>query len=275
MKLEEDIDAGEVASLVRAPLTLAELSRRAFRAFDEARSLVSDVVVTPAVPILYFGDVERFSRSPFRVVTVGLNPSLAEFPSVDPFARFRSAEGLQGLETAEDERRYLAALSGYFGDRPNHDPYESWFRTFEGLLDGMDASFRDFRTNTALHTDICSPVATSPTWSGLARSQRNALIDTGRALWHDLIHLLRPHVILVSVAKAHLQTVNFPPRGDWTELCRIDRENPYVINYRQMYLDDGTTTTMVFGAAAQTPFGKISTEDKRMVGAAVRGLLRA
>jgi len=82
-------------------------------------------------------------------------------------------------------------------------------------------------------------------------------------------------VILVSVAKAHLQTVNFPPRGDWTELCRIDRENPYVINYRQMYLDDGTTTTMVFGGCRTNALRKISTEDKRMVGAAVRGLLRA
>ena len=266
---------GEVASLGSASSTLAELARRAFRGFGEARTLVPEVVVTPAVPILFFGDVERYSRSPFRVVTVGLNPSLAEFPSVDPFARFRAAEGLQGLETAEDDRRYLAALSGYFGERPNHDPYESWFRTFEGLLDGMDANFRGSRTNTALHTDICSPVATSPTWSGLARSERSALIDTGRALWHDLIRLLQPHVMLVSVAKAHLEAVDFPSIGDWTELCRVERENPYVIKYRQMYLDDGVTTTVVFGAAAQTPFGKISAKDKRVVGAAVKALLRA
>ena len=37
--------------------------------------------VCPAMPILFFGDLEAYSTSPFRVVTVGLNPSLQEWPA--------------------------------------------------------------------------------------------------------------------------------------------------------------------------------------------------
>lgn len=45
------------------------------------------VVVRPSMPILYFGDRPRFDASPHKIITVGLNPSKAEFPPADPFLR--------------------------------------------------------------------------------------------------------------------------------------------------------------------------------------------
>ena len=55
------------------------------------------------------------------------------------------------METAVDHDNYVRALSSYFREAP----YGSWFGTFEGLLNGMDASFYDGSPNTASHTDIC------------------------------------------------------------------------------------------------------------------------
>ena len=108
--------------------------------------------VRPAIPILFFGDLDAYAGSPQRVLTVGLNPSRTEFPPEDPFQRFPLAE----YSRSEDQQRYLDALSAYFAT----NPYSKWFRSFEPLLNGMSASYYDHQTSTALHTDICSPVAT-------------------------------------------------------------------------------------------------------------------
>lgn len=63
------------------------LLTQAKRAFNRAAKRPCCVV--PAVPILFFGDLKAYRASPLRVLTVGLNPSLHEFPAVEPFRRFR------------------------------------------------------------------------------------------------------------------------------------------------------------------------------------------
>ena len=120
------------------------------------------------MPILFFGDLDAYRASPLHVVTVGLNPSLHEFPADEPFRRFPLAEGSLGREPS----RYLDATSSYF----RTDPYARWFSSaFEPLLNGMQASYYQGGGSTALHTDICSPVATNPTWSRLDEADRAAL----------------------------------------------------------------------------------------------------
>lgn len=248
---------------------VVKLSQLAFLAFDDALRLLPEAVVMPAVPILFFGDLLQYRRSPLRVVTAGLNPSLAEFPPTDPFRRFSTASQLAGVQGSTDHEKYLEALCGYF----RAEPYGSWFATYEPLLEGMDASFYDGRTNTALHTDLCSPVATSPTWSRLPQHTCDALLQRGRPLWHDLIRLLQPHVILASVARGHLGTIDFAPASEWTVLHRVERSNPYVVSVRRLTLAEGVTTSLVFGKAAQNPFGLVGTVDKRRIGAKVRELI--
>ena len=148
---------------------IAECRRRlnasvtqAWCAFDRATELPSRV--TPAAPILFFGNLDAYCASPLRLLTVGLNPSLHEFPTGEPFQRFPF---LIGTSTDREPGRYLDAMSDYF----RTDPYRKWFdRALEPLLNGAGASYYAGETSTALHTDICSPVATNPTAPALNSS---------------------------------------------------------------------------------------------------------
>jgi hypothetical protein len=253
-----------------AAAALVALAQRAFRAWEQAR-VQGAAVVHPAVPILFFGDIDAYMQSPLRVITVGLNPSLAEFPAQDPFQRFRAADGLTALASAADCKRYVRALSSYFEEAP----YRSWFGTYKGLLEGMDASFYKGAANTALHTDLCSPIATNPTWSNLSKESRTMLLGPGRDLWHDLVRVLRPQVMLISVAREHLDQIRFTSDAAWAELCQVEHKKPYIVKCNRMSLDDGTPMMAIFGLAAQTPFGSVSQEDKLRIGRLVVDLLEA
>ena len=127
-------DSGE---LLFQPVALA------WQAFDRAADRTCRV--TPAVPILFFGDLDAYLASPLRVLTVALNPSGKEFPAGEPFQRFPLANGNR------EPSRYLDAMSAYFCT----EPYSGWFNAFEPLLNGLGASYYKGAASTALHTDIC------------------------------------------------------------------------------------------------------------------------
>ena len=144
-------------------------------------------LVKPSIPILWFGDSERYFSSKLKVITVGLNPSREEFPEQDRFLRFDSARKvypriLDGACYGE----YLKALNGYFRYPPNH-PY-GWFNCFEDMLRGLDCSYYGSAPSTALHIDLCSPLATDPTWKDLAPEAQRLLIQSGTNLWHSLVN---------------------------------------------------------------------------------------
>ena len=246
--------------------------QHAWAAFDRARQGHVPSLVLPSMPIAWFGDVDAYDRSPLRVVTVGLNPSLAEFPTADPFRRFPMARSLSGTLTRDaDLDAYAASLNAYF----HAEPYDAWFRpAFEPLLQGLGASYYGKEKSTALHTDLCSPVATNPTWSKL-RQERNLLRADGVPFWHDLIRSLKPHVILASVAWAYLAQIEFPTLGSWETLHTIDRRHPYLV--RGVRIDIGATNPplLIFGKAAQLPFGTVSAAGKREIGQALQEVLDA
>ena len=168
--------AGQRGSFLRERASLDEEVEGVWRAFVDAATLPS--LVIPSLPILFFGDLHAYFSSRIRILTVGLNPSLHEFPADSPFRRFPLAEGV----TVSEPDRYLDALSAYF----RTDPYSGWFSAFEPLLNGMEASYYEGQPSTVLHTDICSPVATNPTWSGLDPAVQRALEKDGGPLWHGL-----------------------------------------------------------------------------------------
>lgn len=234
----------------------------AWRSFEWAAAL--EARVTPAVPILFFGDVEAYLVSPLRVVTVGLTPSLSEFPRDDPFRRFPLAAGTG----RGDPGRYLDALSAYF----RTDPYREWFGNFEPLLNGMGASYYQGKTSTVLHTDICSPVATDPTWSRLRDADRAALAADGVGLWHELVKVLRPHVVVLSVAKRHLGRIKFESLGPWELIHRIERTDDGAARKRPYeatgcwYDIGGERSLFVFCPASQTPLGSISNNHRHQLG---------
>ena len=84
-----------------------------------------------------------------------------------------------------------------------------WFSAFEPMLCGMGASYYGNRSSTALHTDICSPVPTDPTWRKLKRAERDILMEKGVPLWNKLLEALCPNVVVISVAESHLSKVKF------------------------------------------------------------------
>ena len=243
---------------------LGEVVKGAWRSYGRAAALGS--AVTAAVPILFFGDVDAYLGSRLRVVTVGLNPSSREFPADDPFGRFPLAEGIDRADVG----RYLDALSAYF----RADPYAGWFGAWEPLLNGADASYYPGAASTALHTDICSPVATDPTWSRLGRGDRRALMDDGVPLWHELLVLLRPNLVLVSVARRHLERISFEtPDRRWepihtfhNKINGAPRKRPYRAEARWHVIGDDVSL-FVFCPASQTPLGSISADQRRQLGA--------
>ena len=248
--------SGKRGQLLLEPVALA------WRAFDRVADRSFRVV--PAVPILFFGDLDAYLTSPLRVLTVGLNPSRKEFPPDQPFRRFPLAEGNRDREPAG----YLDAMSAYFCT----EPYSGWFNAFEPLLNGLGSSYYESGASTALHTDICSPVATDPTWNDLDKASQAALQADGRPLWHTLLKELRPHVVAISVAKNHLKSIQFGPRTDWkithTFELKADgtpRSQPYEIRTR-WYDVCGERSLFAFGTAAVKPFQLLADCQKRKAG---------
>jgi len=145
-------------------------------------------VVTPSIPIVWFGDMEEYNKSPTKIVTVGLNPSLDEFTE----KRFDIID----LKRSDATDKLARTLNLYFKD----NPYMRWFDGFERVISMLDASYKENKaTNTAIHIDIYSAIATNPKWSGLLPNEKKDLqrID----LFKKLLNHLNPDIILFSVNK--------------------------------------------------------------------------
>lgn len=248
----------EISNLIRE-------SWQIFRQFEDQPFLVK-----PSIPILFFGDSDKYFSSELKVITLGLNPSKIEFPEENRFLRFNSARGiypriLEGIAY----REYLRALNGYFYRPPNH-PYERWFNSFEPLLGGLGCSYYRDARNTVVHTDLCSPLATDPTWSKLPREAQSRLIQCGAGLWHSLVKWLSPDLIIASVAKSHLGRISFPQLDGGTVVYTVARTNPYNVELTRLEIPGGKNAYLVFGQAANTPFGTVSNADKRKIGLALK-----
>jgi len=241
--------------VVQELTSLLDQAWSVFHAHERASYLVQ-----PSVPILFFGHSERYFRSRPRVVTVGLNPSLKEFPAEAPWSRFPKAAFKDG---PLDRTAYLSALNEYFVTKP----YTPWFSSYEPLLNGMGACY-GYDTQlecVALHTDICSVLATDPTWNDLEEEEKAELEPEGAALWKSLITALKPDVVIASVAARHLDKIG--ELATWRVIYSIrdGRAQPFEVRVHDLDLN-GHRALLVFGRAAQKPFGLVSTEDKRAIG---------
>lgn len=243
-----------------------------FLAAENAHASASAAIrVSPSMPVLYFGDLEKYRQSPLRVVTTALNPSRVEFPSASPFQRFPSAAKWAQIEVPNARRKAVqTALNWYF----YVSPYRRWFDTLEPVLAGFGASFYGHGTNCALHTDLLSPVATDPTWRKLSEEDRDALALSGVKIWHGLIAEIRPHIVLLSVAAEHLARLEFRNLTRWSVRMTMAEKPRLPIMAASAETTSGTFTDFVFARAAQTPFGHFSNAEKRLIGPELRGLLR-
>ena len=241
---------------------LEEVVSGAWQAFRNPAAVPARV--SSAIPILFFGDLDSYLSSEIRVLTVGLNPSLHEFPAESPFRRFPRAKGI----SPDEQDQYLAALSEYF----RVEPYGSWFSAFEPMLNGMGTSYYHGHMSRALHTDICSPVATEPTWNGLQSDIRRALEEDGTPLWHSLLNELRSQLVVLSVAKRHLSRIQFGPLTAWQDVHVFEKTRTGARRARPVKLSaqwreiNGSPSLFVFVPAAQTPLGPLGKAQKLEAG---------
>jgi hypothetical protein len=228
-------------------------------------------VAKPSIPILFFGDSGKYFDSKLKVITVGLNPSKKEFQ--EEFKRFSSASGIYpGILEGASYDEYLQALNGYFLKPPN-DPYKLWFNSYEPVLSGLDCSYYGNAPNTALHTDLCSPLATHPTWTRLQREERISLTQLGTHLWHSLVEWLSPNLIIASVARSHLSRITFLQQNSWKIVYTIQRTKPYNVELTKLKMPNGQVASLIFGKAANMPFGTVSNADKRKIGLTIKNYI--
>ena len=97
----------------------------------------------------------------------------------------------------------------------------------------------------------------------------------GRALWHDLVRVLAPDVIILSIARHHLDEIEFEPVDNWRTCYTLQRRNQYAVTVRTVEVLPGQRALLVFGRAAHTPFGTVSKEIRRSIGAEIRRLVDA
>ena len=118
------------------------------RSFEVAASLESRV--SPAIPILFFGDLDAYAKSQQRVLTVGLNPSRIEFPAGNPAARSWAAafgcapNGLSSAGRPTCGRPIMAGHGVWTAHRSNSDVLNdnmiaAWPRV-AAALEGLDCA---------------------------------------------------------------------------------------------------------------------------------------
>lgn len=257
------MDKGVLTAVCYESAAMDGLIEDAWRIYRKFKDNI--VVVKPSIPILFFGNTDAYFASPIKIITVGLNPSRVEFPNEDRFFRFDWARSISEQTSREEFRYgYHGTLKAYF----RSNPYKQWFNSFEPVLDGLGCSYYAEHENMAIHTDLFSPLATDPTWSKLPKSTRSELESDGLGLWHRLVEYLEPDFVVISVAKKHLEKIRFAREEDWTVLSVISRKNPYTVMSSKIRIGNAKIARMIFGPAAQTPFGKISSEAKRNIGRA-------
>jgi len=168
-------------------------------------------IIYPSIPILYFGDYKKYINSKRKIITVGLNPSNTEFPLNNNFTRFRGGEKLYKKTYLNKEEKiyYLNILNQYFNKTSY--PYKEWFKSLDYLLQCIDCSYySNLNENFSLHTDLITPLATKPTWSKFKKSKLSKEIKyEGIKIWHKLIKILKPDIVLMSFSKKYLNEIKY------------------------------------------------------------------
>lgn len=235
-------------------------------------------VVKPSLPLLYYGDLTQYLNSKFKVITVGINPSPRLFPSDNPYRCFPTTVSFEQIIKQNLLETYLNLLNHYFKTLP----YYQWFVGYDYFLKPLKVGYIDSK-NTAIHLDFCSAIATYPTWSKLQQQQPNftgSLSQTGRKIWHQLIQLLQPDLIVASIGKKYLQQIEFTQLNDWQIFHQVShtktatqRKTAYNFSYCQLQLTNTHNCTLVTAKAGHVPFSLVSHSDRITAGEKLNAIL--
>lgn len=197
------------------------------KCWDDFQKVKFEPFVIPnSIPILWFGDLEAYSKSDLKIVTVGLNPSNVEFlPSAHSTSnysvdyRFPLAKSLVNKSrlTGGDIQIYKDSINAYFTNTDKNGVrtwYKPWFGNYEAALNGLNASYITSHGNqrTAVHVDLWSPIATLK-WGQLKSNQKSALQACASFSFKDLIISLKPHVIITCMNRDLIKSNYFDQNG--------------------------------------------------------------
>lgn len=163
------------APLATAPYRLHGALTSLIDRLDDSIASSLDVIQW-GCPVLSFGDL-----SVARVATMGLNPSNREF--VDESGnelegaarRFHTLNSLRLSHWGDADARHLKLILESCSEYFLGNPYDTWFKKLDQVVQGAEASFYD-PLRTACHLDLI-PYATSRKWTELTTAQRSALLE--------------------------------------------------------------------------------------------------
>lgn len=152
----------------------------------------TDAVVPGHPPVLWFGDLARWLAQPRadRVLTAGVNPGPLTFAA-------SPAPWWQGI--AAPLEAYNRATARYMSTLEQRSDDRNWFGSYAPVLTALGSSFTGTPARLALHTDICSPLVTVEAWSKVNEETQDQLQAFGLRIWVELVQMLRPSVVIVSV----------------------------------------------------------------------------
>lgn len=231
------------------------------------KNKTQEYIVNPSIPILFFGDLESYQKEKTKIITVGLNPSNTEFrlnkEDNYSYVRFPDYDGsIYSLEKS---------LNNYF----KNVPYKRWFNSLEPLLNGIGYSFFPNKFNKVIHTDICSPLATEPTWSKLDNEITIYLQESGIDIWLKLIDELKPDIIIISTRYSIVRKLN-PTNKSIIYIVDKTKDGK---ERRPFYLElydvqfQNFKSKLVYGQPKNTPFGSVSNWDKNRMGEKIKELI--
>ena len=213
-----------------------------------------DFVVSPSIPVVWFGDIEKYQRSPKRILTIALNPSLKEFPQLPALPRFKIVD-FSGSDAID---ALYTTLNHYFYDNPYN-----WFDKYNRLMSVLNCSYGGKygdKSNTAIHIDIYTAIATDPTFGPLTTSQKALIQNT--SLFNELFDLLNPDVTLISVN----QVVFGQNFGDWNLTHTFPFPGGKIKGYTKQ------NNKLIFGTNCRgLPFGGIPESDAKNAIATIAG----
>lgn len=236
-----------------------------------------------AIPIVWFGDMDKYWASDKKIVTLGLNPSEWEFVTNEPQQKSHVVSidherfGLIDVErhywdnsvyrfdpkvcfydkfcSEKEIHVFKQSLNDYF----RKDPYE-WFKKNNKFLNFLDCSYgctdwddgKIFK-NTGIHIDIYSAIATTPTWGKLSNTQKEVLKNLH--LSRKLLDALDPDIILSSVNRDAINEMF----ADWELIAEYKfKGKNYIRVYKRnkQILINGTNCRGI-------PFGGIKEEEAK------------
>jgi hypothetical protein len=216
----------------------------------------NNFIVQKSIPILWFGDLNKYLNSDAKIVTVSLNPSNNEFGNIKKGIAYNTQYRFPDYMGSSES--LITAYNNYF--KNNRNPYHSWFKaSFGTILQSFDASHYDNATNNALHTDIAIPYATDPTWTGLSKAEKLYFEPIGQKIWHNLIEILEPDIILISASGGFQNKILFPKMHEHWEV--IIQKEKYPVLFNQFKVNN-KITDVIFQTQGRKPFLNMTKEEK-------------